>query len=478
MGEHWLLSMLREPAKDEVKEPIVLDGISNGMIVQTVDKLTPGDHYAASNTWEQILEADGWIFHHRDPNDTVHWTRPGKEKRDGSSATTNHKGSKSLHVFTTSVAGLDADTAYTKFGYYAATRHGGDMTAAAKALAAQFPNSGDDMDAWTRHLEAQRGIADGDGVISSVYLNLWRIDWEKFWLQDHSEEQWLCEPLLAKGKQHAIYAGAKTGKSLVMLEICAALATGRAVLKQAAGKPIRILYVDYEMTAADVQERLRTFGYTEDDDLSNLHYILLPSIAGIDTKEGGQIVIEAAKAWEADLVVVDTTSRAVEGPENDADTFRAVYRHTGLGLKAAGITFARLDHSGKDLSRGQRGSSAKNDDVDIVWQLSAKDDGVKKFTATHRRVMWVDECFEITVEVDEEGIERSVVTEEAAAPAGTAACIKKMDDLGLPFTASNVAAYKAAKAAGITLGAGNVVQAAVKERKTPEYQMRKYRGLL
>lgn len=30
----------------------------------------------------------------------------------------------------------------------------------------------------------------------------------------------------------------------------------------------------------------------------------------------------------------------------------------------------RLDHEGKDSSNGARGSSAKNDDVDIVWRLT------------------------------------------------------------------------------------------------------------
>src|SRR5690606_15764854 len=38
-------------------------------------------------------------------------------------------------------------------------------------------------------------------------------------------------------------------------------------------------------------------------------------------------------------------------------------------LKGMGISVIRLDHSGKDLEKGQRGSSAKNADVDAVWQV-------------------------------------------------------------------------------------------------------------
>ena len=96
----------------------------------------PGDLYAAATTWAQILEADGWTHHHTDRDGEDHWTRPGKDRRDGTSATTGYKGSDVLKVFTSSHPQLRADETYTKLGYLAATRHGGDHAAAARALAA------------------------------------------------------------------------------------------------------------------------------------------------------------------------------------------------------------------------------------------------------------------------------------------------------------------------------------------------------
>ena len=182
-----------------------------------------------------------------------------------------------------------------------------------------------------------------------------------------------------------------TGKSLLLLEMCAALATGKAILGRAASEPVDVLYVDYEMTPADLLDRLTTFGYGPDDDLSRLHYALLPSIDPLDTHTGGLTIISAAIAYRCALVCIDTTARAVSGPENEADTFRAFYRHTGLGLKAAGIALVRNDHTGKDAGKGQRGSSAKNDDVDIVWEMTRADNGMFTMTATHRRMGWVPE---------------------------------------------------------------------------------------
>jgi hypothetical protein len=43
-------------------------------------------------------------------------------------------------------------------------------------------------------------------------------------------------------------------------------------------------------------------------------------------------------------------------------------------MKRAGISMIRLDHSGKDSSKGQRGGSAKSGDVDAVWRMTRDED--------------------------------------------------------------------------------------------------------
>ena len=98
-----------------------------------------------------------------------------------------------------------------------------------------------------------------------------------------------------------------------------------------------MLYLDYEMSSADLWERLTELGYNEHTDLQRLHYALLPSLPALDTAEGGQYLYNLAKRLHVDAVVVDTIGRAIEGEENSADTIRAFYRHTAQPLKAAGI---------------------------------------------------------------------------------------------------------------------------------------------
>lgn len=92
---------------------------------------SPGDDYEARMKWSEVLPNWTLVFQR---GDTSYWRRPGKER--GVSATTNHNGTGTLKVFSTS-AGLPTEGTLSKFGVYAHLNHGGDFTAAAKALCEQ-----------------------------------------------------------------------------------------------------------------------------------------------------------------------------------------------------------------------------------------------------------------------------------------------------------------------------------------------------
>lgn len=271
-------------------------------------------------------------------------------------------------------------------------------------------------------------------------LEPWLIDWDTMWASEY-EPEWLLEPIFAKGRSHALYAAAKSGKSYVILAACAALATGQSFCGSEPQPPKHVLYVDYEMSMEDIRDRLEEFGYGPTDDLTYLHYALLPSLPPLDTPEGGQALLASALAINAELVIIDTTSRAIIGEENSADTMRAFYRSTGLPLKQHGITWERLDHAGKELSRGQRGSSGKADDVDVVIRLEKTDDGAK-LVATHRRMSWYPETTAITITKATDGTSVFQGTAHTY-PTGTKRLAAQLDAINVPATASKQAARKA-----------------------------------
>ncbi len=215
------------------------------------------------------------------------------------------------------------------------------------------------------------------------------IDWREAYGLGDDQAQWLAEPLIPDASAVAIFAKGGTGKSLLALWVAAGLATGRGLTGPV--DPVDVLYLDYEMTIRDVVDRLEDMGYDDPDALSRLHYASLPSLQPLDTKDGGRAVLELAQHFKAKLVVIDTFGRAVKGEEDKSDTVRDWYRWTGQLLKTEGIGFLRIDHAGKDATRGQRGTSAKNDDVDVVWEMADRGHGEFLMQTTKRRVSWVQE---------------------------------------------------------------------------------------
>lgn len=221
----------------------------------------------------------------------------------------------------------------------------------------------------------------------------------------YSDEHWLVEPLLPRGRQISLYAQGKSGKSLIALEIACALASGRPSMLEDARPPMHVVYIDFEMTPGDLQERLIELGYdTKDSDFgqlkTHLHYYLLQPFDPLDTKAGGNQLMQVVEHHAAALVVLDTLIRSVEGEENSSDTIKNFNRYTGQRIKSQQRTLLRVDHAGKDATRGQRGSSAKRDDVDLIWRL--KLDTIVDGKQTMRlindasRMAWVDHELQVT----------------------------------------------------------------------------------
>jgi AAA domain len=292
-------------------------------------------------------------------------------------------------------------------------------------------------------------------------LGIQSIVWPDFWSSEQPAEDWLIPPIVASGRQTAIYSQPKQGKSLLALDVAVAAATGRSILGQPAVAPKRICYLDLEMTPADLRERLIDLGYGPEDDLTALSYYQLQSLPPLDTDLGGEVLLSIATNHAAALVVIDTMARAVSGEENSADTYRRFYAYTGRRLKAAGVSLLRLDHQGKDAALGQRGSSAKDDDLDVVFRLTCDDLGRVVLKRTRSRVAWIPT--EIVIQRQDEPL-RHVLASDSW-PAGTAETAEALDELGVLEDATCEIAITALKRAGKGRRKA-VVLAALRFRKT------------
>ena len=120
----------------------------------------PGDRWAAVTTWQDLLEPDGATYLGTTRAGVTLWARPGLEPPLHTSATTGAV-RNCLHVFTTGWPGL-APGNYTKLGYLAHTRHGGDINAAARSLATQGYGTPRDDDFSFADTSSSSGAEDSD----------------------------------------------------------------------------------------------------------------------------------------------------------------------------------------------------------------------------------------------------------------------------------------------------------------------------
>jgi hypothetical protein len=120
----------------------------------------PGDRWAATQTWADILEPHGWEAK-RQSGDKIYWRRPGKDT-PGCSATTNYGGYDTFHVFSSNAAPFDSEKGYTKFTAYVMLNHDSDWIAATRAVVALgFGDTG-----------AAQGSGQGGGkVVQSIITN-------------------------------------------------------------------------------------------------------------------------------------------------------------------------------------------------------------------------------------------------------------------------------------------------------------------
>jgi hypothetical protein len=300
-------------------------------------------------------------------------------------------------------------------------------------------------------------------IAAKVRERLPILDWHDVWAHEDTEE-WIIEPLLPARRLVALYSAPKVGKSLLMLELAVAIARGTAVLGARTDRARRVLYVDFENDPySDIRERLRAMRVGPGD-LANLCYLSFPTLAHLDTEAGSLELLAAAEVYDCEVVVIDTVSRAVGGDENENDTWLNFYRHTGMKLKKAQKALIRLDHTGKDETKGQRGGSAKVGDVDAVWRMS-------RLTETSFRLDCEAHRFPLS--------EKTLVLHRRAAPlhhvvdaeGRTAAWRVKieayreaLDEADAPREVSNGQAREVLRAAGLKVS-NDVLAEALRQRK-------------
>lgn len=329
-----------------------------------------GDIYSAAVTWPDILEPHGWIrVYERDG--VTYWRRPGKDR--GISATTNHGGHDALYVFTSSTV-FEPNTGYRKLTAYVMLNHGGDWTAAIRALADQgYAPDGPMNDGRAADGERRDPAPHHPAILQTRAA----ADIEP------REVEWLWRGWLPLGMIAVLAGYGGGGKSTIALQIAAAVSTG-GTLPDGTRAPLgNVLY----FAAEDSPEhtlipRLQAMGA----DRNRVH--IVDGIRQPGDEQGWvqlrthvAAIEEAVRRLEITLAVIDPVSSFIGDANSDkeSDVRAALTPLKGMAERTgSAVLMIRHVSKGGDSARAASrilGSTAWHDLPRIAWMLAdAPDD--------------------------------------------------------------------------------------------------------
>lgn len=185
----------------------------------------------------------------------------------------------------------------------------------------------------------------------------------------------ILAPWLPKQGLVMIYAPRGIGKTFVALEIAYAVTTGGSFLNWHACKPRGVLYLDGEMPAIVIQERLKAMSKSYINKPEKPFYILTPDLQTTGMPDlstlNGQMALEPYLK-EIELIIIDNISTLCRaGKENEAEAWLPI-QDWALRMRAAGKSVLFIHHAGK--AGKQRGTSKREDVLDAVISLTRPDD--------------------------------------------------------------------------------------------------------
>lgn len=202
--------------------------------------------------------------------------------------------------------------------------------------------------------------------------------------------QWRLKGILPARGLAAIYGPSGSGKSFLVLDMLAAVATGRNWYGHRC-KPAPVVYVSLEGEAG-LKQRVEAYRKHHGASCQNMHFVTAPIslMTNGDVTELARLILAEGAAGA--VVCIDTLNQATPGADENtsADMGKAIATCKLLQEKIGGLTLL-VHHTGKTVTAGMRGHSSLFAALDAAievsragdvrtWSVAKSKDGADSFT--------------------------------------------------------------------------------------------------
>jgi hypothetical protein len=193
-----------------------------------------------------------------------------------------------------------------------------------------------------------------------------------------AKPNWLVEGILESGTLSMIYGEPASGKSFLALDLAASVATGRAWNGFNVSQGGAIIFAGEGKSG--LTRRARAWSISKSLPLENQPLYL--SSGPIDLSEKSSLeliqqeILEIAERGGVEVAVIDTFSRHFGGEENSATDMASFVRTLDTLRQQFEMAIILVHHTGKDSTRGARGSSAMRAAVDTEMVVLKKKNSI------------------------------------------------------------------------------------------------------
>jgi putative DNA primase/helicase len=196
---------------------------------------------------------------------------------------------------------------------------------------------------------------------------------KKFREMELPERPWLIEPLIRAGQIAMIYAKAGVGKTWFALQLALGLTrSGKIFGPFVSSGTYRVFYLDAEMSAREMQDRINSLAIQHDpeqfvlcsSELLAMQEQVIPNLTDSKWLEALKTYL---KSKNFDVFVIDNLSSLTPGQDELKRIDWDMVNQWLIGLRRLGITTIIIHHAGKNGD--QRGTSSREDQLDLSIRL-------------------------------------------------------------------------------------------------------------